>query len=752
MPKIEIRELDLTIAGNNAADTDVVYIPGFVDAEQDSLFDNGEYIGLQPHVPTLITSMSQFKTLCGTRGARFDRDQLYTDLIEVKKDGSYSGFASNAVPYSKTMFVKDTIDPSYVMAKELIQAGLSVIYERINDDADYVKVASEPKDWKNSYSRYYTDKKIFLPISSNTPPSLFTHLVSGDEAPIDTDNVTYKFYTMKVDENLQQVYTEKDRSTVVDDAIGIVTSECFVRASNAVKYYKFNPVVEEVSPIFELDKYYALIATKVTSKNAPDDWSTGTYYKQTETGDFDKVNIASDTYSSGKYYTLENTILTAEPIDWADPQVRYYTKDENNYKLVKFNVGPIFEANKYYTAEINTNSYTLLDAEPEYWNPETCFTAELIPDIWKQDNKIIIPASFATDYINYAEESKTIISIKTADTTPAFEGNIYEHSDFINIKTMYSALSVAYDTSREKGLADMGWTSIKYLTSGGYPTYEYNNNEIVSKMINLAKYRGDCVAFIDHTDNANRTTNMNSSNSVYATVLADDSLRDDGEFATMFTPYMNHNRVTSDSDSDTNGSESAITMSGTFSYLLALADSIKTNANWLAVAGAARGVVPNLQKVGCTTPITNGAADLMQPRDRVAVNAITNIAPYGYTIWGNRTLKNNGEEGNLTATSFLNIRNLISDIKKLCYATCKQLTFEPNNDILWVNIKSKLQPTLDRMTSGYGISGYKIVRDNTREEASEKATLCFKVLLYPVYAVEDFYITVVLTDDEVAVE
>ena len=56
------------------------------------------------------------------------------------------------------------------------------------------------------------------------------------------------------------------------------------------------------------------------------------------------------------------------------------------------------------------------------------------------------------------------------------------------------------------------------------------------------------------------------------------------------------------------------------------------------------------------------------------------------------------------------------------------------------------------MQSGYGISGYKIVRDTEHEKATEKATLCFKILLYPVYAVEDFYVTVVLTDDEVSVQ
>jgi hypothetical protein len=272
-------------------------------------------------------------------------------------------------------------------------------------------------------------------------------------------------------------------------------------------------------------------------------------------------------------------------------------------------------------------------------------------------------------------------------------------------------------------------------------------------MIDLAVKRGDCVAFIDHTDHSDRDDNIDHKSSVYATVSDDQVFRANGEFATMFTPWASYNRVTVDRDDE--GAiikSSSVRMPGSYAYFTALGDSIRTNANWLAIAGSARGVVLNLASNGMTTNIPNGAADSMQPRDGVAVNAITNIKPYGYTIWGNRTLKNNGEKGNLTATSFLNVRNLISDVKKVAYKVARQLTFEQNNDILWVNFKALIAPTLDRMLSGYGISGYKIVRDTEHEKATEKATVCAKIILYPVYAVEDFYITIVLKDDEISVE
>jgi hypothetical protein len=224
----------------------------------------------------------------------------------------------------------------------------------------------------------------------------------------------------------------------------------------------------------------------------------------------------------------------------------------------------------------------------------------------------------------------------------------------------------------------------------------------------------------------------------------------------MFTPWATYNRTTDDGTEETQDgakvafSHTSFRAPASFAYLTALADSIKTNANWLAVAGATRGGVLNLAAGGMDTNIPNGVADAMQPRDAIAINAITKIAPYGNTIWGNRTLKKNVD--NLVATSFLNIRNLVSDVKKTCYRTARAMTFEQDTDVLWINFKAEISKLLNRMVTGYGISGYKILRDTTHARAAEKATICAKVVLYPTYAVEDFYITIVLKDDEVTVE
>lgn len=622
MPYIEIIEKDETSRGVLAESTDVVYIPGFVDVEQDCLYSDGKYVGIEKNKPTLFTSVKQFESLCGKHGATFESDQLYSDLQELVA-GSYTGFSSNAIPYHRVMFTKGMTDPSYLMAKEYLNAGLNVLYERVNSDNELVKVTEQPEDWVTNFADYYEEKEYFEKVSDTTPPAWYELVPQG--------------------------------ATVTTDA----------------------------------GKYFEAVIDNVTDK-----------------------------ITSFVPKTFAETIN-----DETEKEIYVKTKDYYSCTIITSGEGDNKVENKSYTC-VSTIDDVL----------------QVMPDNWVKT------------YFNHYEKVTGIVKIEEAEQTPKFV-EVYRLDKGINIKNMYAALEGVFDSGSIDGLTDKGNYSIKYLTSGGYPTYEYTSNSITTKMIALAVERGDCVAIIDHTDNPYRDDNIDHVGSLYKTVVDDQVFKANGDFATMFTPWAAYIRTTIDKDNDDTIIASVPTrLPASFAYLIALGDSIRTNANWLAIAGSARGVVLNLAPDGMTTNIPNGAADAMQPRDAVAVNAITNIKPYGWTIWGNRTLKNNGEKGNLTATSFLNVRNLISDVKKLAYKVARQLTFEQNNDILWINFKGLIAPTLDRMLSGYGISGYKIVRDTEHEQASEPATVCAKIILYPVYPVEDFYITIVLKDDEISVE
>jgi hypothetical protein len=91
---------------------------------------------------------------------------------------------------------------------------------------------------------------------------------------------------------------------------------------------------------------------------------------------------------------------------------------------------------------------------------------------------------------------------------------------------------------------------------------------------------------------------------------------------------------------------------------------------------------------------------------------------------------------------FLNIRQLCTTIKKQLYVACRQFTFDPNSDLLWINFVNAIKPTLEKMRADQGIKGYKI----TKVANNKKALLTARIRIVPIEAVEDFDISIYLED------
>ena len=288
------------------------------------------------------------------------------------------------------------------------------------------------------------------------------------------------------------------------------------------------------------------------------------------------------------------------------------------------------------------------------------------------------------------------ISAKVAEITPS-NPIVPAEDDTITV-VLY------YDDAK---LLDRGQYSVKYITSGGYPTFEYNGKSLSELMADVATERGDAIALIDHTDNPSRV--LIGKDSVYSQACSQEYVLRDAlqPYAAMFTPYAFYTLVANYGSAVTK-TYSAFPPS--FAYLISLANSIANNPSWLAIAGVARGRVANLISVDLTNTLSNSIADSYQTDTGISINPITEIRPYGQCIWGNRTLLDNSKKGNTIASSFLNIRNLVCDIKKQLFLACQTLMFEQNTDVLWINFLSLVTPLLDRMVSGNGISNYKIIR------------------------------------------
>jgi hypothetical protein len=638
MPSIVIKEIDATTAGNAAVETDVVFIPGFMNtsfSDKDYWDDAKTRTPAKAKVPTLCTSVAQFERCFGKKPAKLvdvNNEFKYSDITTSgytttgkeeteKKDGKISGTTLTiAKSITKSVFAH----PSLTESNHTVTLGAGV-------------------------------KTIELPVQV-TKGSYTVDTDLDSEGGSDTAVATYD---VKVVHGGNTVYANvgKDGSTI--KLATAPEAECTVyyyEASSAVKLTFINEVKEN---------------NEVISSSRNTIYVNGISGEGTYTVDLTGVELP-ETYT--------------------------------NYEVSYFTGTTVVAGTKIFEGALGADNLAFNDdGEGNYFDPSYIYAKELLA--------LGLPVL----YCSYNTEG-----------------------DGINPSAgiLYGWLLNDSDEGAFNLVADRGMYDVKYITTGGYPNFE-SEPAIYTKMKSLAVQRGDCVALIDHL-NAPDAVLLGES-SFYGRIVKAFEGDPDGDKCAAFTPWVN---IKGTAVTGTH------TLPPSFAYLSALAVSIRTNANWLAVAGATRGAIPNLDgdaPLNIDKVLTNSIAEEgYQHRKGVSINAITNIQPYGYRIWGNRTLKTNPE--NLVATSFLNIRNLVSEIKKVTYRACRKYMFEQNNDILWTNFKAAIEPTLEQMRTGAGISGYKIIKETTNEKAKLVAT----IKLYPIYAVEDFEITVRMEDDEIA--
>lgn len=314
-----------------------------------------------------------------------------------------------------------------------------------------------------------------------------------------------------------------------------------------------------------------------------------------------------------------------------------------------------------------------------------------------------------------------------------------------------------YKFTEGNDILDKSVNKIKYMTTGGYPVLEAGQftDSILEKLVSLTAIvssadasgsdsRDDVILLVDHVNNLDRE--LTGTGSVYDSLLNTSSPNpwnpDKIPQAAIFTPGVVMN---------------GINYPGSYGYLLTMAEMVKTNPNWLAVAGVKRGVATSISGLATNKKMTRAIADKLNTipdNGGVAMNAYTPVRGTGLTIWGNRTLAGAMSTAE-KAEYFLNMRSLICEIKKRTYTACEQLMFEQNGDVLWINFKSKITPLLDQMVTSNGISGYKIIKEEIQDEltgeAVKKSKLKALIKVFPIYAVEEFEICVNLTNEETEV-
>lgn len=324
---------------------------------------------------------------------------------------------------------------------------------------------------------------------------------------------------------------------------------------------------------------------------------------------------------------------------------------------------------------------------------------------------------------------------------------------------LYKKLDTAESLSEEsfwRPLKDKTLYDFRYIMSGLIS----GNGTVYTHMVNVAEFkpeqevfdkigvtthgRGDCIALLDIDDAAYKEGNkLKNQEKAIESVLsfAKDNIPP-SKYAAVFTPAVKYARGSLNEVDSFGGNQ---WFPASFHYLACAARSSERYSEWYANAGYTRGV-SNYVIDTVTCKLGEAAVNMFQKRSAdainnvvIAINPIINLRG-SYYLWGNRTAYL--LEKDLKASHFLNIRQLCSSIKKKIYVTCRQATFDPNSNLLWINFCNTIKPMLEKMKADQGIADYKI----SKVKNSRKAFLSAVIKIVPIEAVEDFDISIHLED------
>lgn len=332
-------------------------------------------------------------------------------------------------------------------------------------------------------------------------------------------------------------------------------------------------------------------------------------------------------------------------------------------------------------------------------------------------------------------EDETKIPTKLDTSNTKFIKKVIELGGKVIVAKSYSA---AKDYLKDRNQFD-----VKFLlaTQGESSSTDEGTDSDLSQAIDIAKYRRDCAVVytkILSTDNTLKyeTAELNLLKKIDNSDSTDDFQDIEnipGKYVLSF--YAKNLKV--DNEEIDAGK----------AYILAYLNSIKKNPKWLAIAGSKRGLIPGDKDKITVGFMSESDIDGMQPdgktEGKAAINPIVDMNPWGVRIWGNRTAYvSQANDKGLTASSFANIRILLCDLKKQLYKAARKYQFEQNSDVLWVNFQAEVNSLLEEMVHSYGIAGYRWFR----EETKDRAKIAARLQIIPVEAVEDFDLTIELTD------
>jgi len=169
---------------------------------------------------------------------------------------------------------------------------------------------------------------------------------------------------------------------------------------------------------------------------------------------------------------------------------------------------------------------------------------------------------------------------------------------------------------------------------------------------------------------------------------------------------------------------------------------------WFAPAGLNRGQLKTVLNLEFNP--TQGERDLLYGFNN-AVNPLVNFPQDGVTVFGQRTLQRKD-----SALDRVNVRMLLIALKKALVPLLRNFLFEPNDQILWKQVKGAITPFLADVRARRGLTAFDVIVDerNNTPIRRDRNELWVSVLLKPTRTVEFIVLNLVIlrTDQSFAAE
>lgn len=244
------------------------------------------------------------------------------------------------------------------------------------------------------------------------------------------------------------------------------------------------------------------------------------------------------------------------------------------------------------------------------------------------------------------------------------------------------------DDGREFNDSDiiMGWEEfnnpddydIRILINAGYTSVA-----VQQTMVQLAESRRDCFAILDCPSDmqtaaqaVNYRRNILNLDSSFGALYCNDILERTDEGQQIYVPA-----------------------SGAIASVYAFSDAEEDI--WFAPAGVIRGVIPDIE--GVRVRYDQGQRNML---DQNQVNYIHKFSGYGYCVWGAQTL-----QSAKSALQDINVRRLINHIETTAKYDCLLGVYEPNDPILWEDLKNTVDKILRPIKAGRGVYAYGVQCD-----------------------------------------